>query len=318
MRSPVLALATLAGLAAFALTAGPACAQAPGGAAKPAAVVNGEPIALADVEALIKAGVGPAAVEVPEGKRREMRREALGALIDQLLLQQFLRQYGPRIDPVEASKKLAELEAELKKQNKTLADFLKDSGQTEAQLRAHLITMLQWRDYGKARLSEVDVRKYYDEYKDFFDGVTVRASHIVLRVSPGASDVEVQAARTKLLQIRQEIESKKIDFAEAAKKYSQCPSAPGGGDIGYFPRLWAVDEAFARAAFNPALKVGDVTGVVQSEYGLHLIKVTDRKAGQPSDYAKIKDDVREFCTEDLRQRLLADLRKKARIEVNLP
>src|SRR5262249_58132443 len=139
---------------------------------------------------------------------------------------------------------------------------------------------------------------YYNDFKDFFDGVTVKASHIVLRVPPTAPAPDVQAARQKLTDLRTQITGGKLDFGEAAKKNSQCPSAPGGGDIGYFPRKWVVDEPFAKAAF--ALKVGDISDVVQTDYGLHLVKVTDRKPGQPSDYEKIKDKGREIYVEKMR------------------
>ena len=58
--------------------------------------------------------------------------------------------------------------------------------------------------------------------------------------------------------------------------------------------------------------------MVQTGYGFHLIKVTERKAGEPSDFAKIKDDVREICTEEMRMNLLNDLRRTAKIEITLP
>jgi parvulin-like peptidyl-prolyl isomerase len=123
-------------------------------------------------------------------------------------------------------------------------------------------------------------------------------------------------ARAKLADVRAQIVAGKLDFAEAARKFSQCPSASKGGDLGFFPRKWVFEEDFARAAF--AVPVGQVSDVVQTEYGLHLIKVTERKAGQPSDYAKIKDSVRDLCMEDLRQQLLAEQRKASRIEILLP
>src|SRR5262249_30870083 len=145
--------------------------------------------------------------------------------------------------------KVAELEASLKKENKTLQDFFKETGQSEAQLRISIVNMLQWAVFVKQHLTDEDVKKYYDESKDFFDRIAVRASHIVVRVPPTASDTEREAARGKLMALRQEIEAGKIDFAEAAKKHSQCTSAPNGGDIGYFPRKLAVEEPFAKAAF---------------------------------------------------------------------
>jgi peptidyl-prolyl cis-trans isomerase C len=300
------------GAALLALLAGRAAAQAP--ANKPAAVVNGEPISMAEVEAFIKAQ-GPTPTPVTEVQRRQMQREVVAMLIDDLLMQQYLRQYGPRIDPADVNKQVAELEAGLKKQNKALADFLKDSNQTEAQLRGNIVKVLQWRAYATTKLTEADCKRYFDENREFFDRVMVRASHIVLRVGPSTSEAERQAARIKLLTLRQDVLTGKIDFAEAAKKFSQCPSAPEGGDIGLFPRKMMVEEPFAKAAF--ALKVGEISDVVQTEYGLHIIKVTDRKAGQPADYEKIKDDVREICTEEMRLNMLGQLRKTSKIDINL-
>src|SRR5207237_10493545 len=151
--------------------------------------------------------------------------------------------------------------------------------------------------------------------RDFFDRVAVRASHIVLRVSAGASEGEREQARSQLRALRQEIVSNKMDFAEAAKKYSQCTSAPNGGVIGYFPRKLAVEERVGKAAFG--LKVGEVSDVVETDYGLHLIKATDRKPGQASDYNKIKDEVRELCVEEMRLAVLAQQRKAAHIEINV-
>jgi parvulin-like peptidyl-prolyl isomerase len=179
---------------------------------------------------------------------------------------------------------------------------------------------IQWQHYASARVSEADVKRYYLELKDFFDGNTVRASHIVLRVPPGAPAADVEAARTKLTALRTELVEKKGDFAALAKEHSQCPSKEGGGDIGYITRKWGmVDEDFARTAFS--LPKDEISPVVQTAYGLHLIRVTDRKAGQPSDYNKIKNEVREFYIEEMRQRLLDQMRKTAKIEVhkeNLP
>ena len=67
-----------------------------------------------------------------------------------------------------------------------------------------------------------------------------------------------------------------------------------------------------------ALKVGEVSDIVESPYGLHLIKVTDRKVGRISEFDKIRDEVREFYVEELRVGMLAGEREKAKIEINIP
>lgn len=306
---------SLASATTLAILANGVQGQAPTAMAKPAATVNGTTISMAEVEAVVKQW-GPTATPLTETKRKEMQREALNVLIDELVMQQFLRKNGPKVAPAEVNRKVTELEDGLKKSNKSLKDFLKESGQTEAQLRNSILNMLQWEGYVKDHVNETGLKRYYDGNKDFFDRVAVRASHIVFRVSPSSPEAERQGLRLRLLALRQEIVSEKLDFAEAAKKHSQCTSAQSGGDIGYFPRKLAVDEAFAKAAFS--LQPGEISDVVQTDYGLHLIKVTDRKAGQPSEFSKMKDEVRELFVEDMRLSLLAQQRKSADIKIYMP
>lgn len=281
---------------------------------KAAAVVNGETIPLADVEMILK--VRQPKTPVPADQPEQARHDVVELLVDDLLLQQFLRKQGPKVEKAEVEKKVAELSASLKAQGKTLVEFYRESGQTETQLKTNILNMLQWSAYVREKLSDDDLRRYFEENHDFFDQVVVRASHIVYRFRPGITDEEKQAAKTKLTDLRADIVAGKTEFVEAAKKHSQCPSAPGGGDIGWFPRKWAVDENFAKTAF--ALQVGDLSDVVQSDYGLHLIKVTDRKVGQPADFEKMKEDIREVAAEELRQSILAAERKSAKIEIKLP
>jgi PPIC-type PPIASE domain len=324
MRSPKWALAALAGAAALAVGGGRASAGPPAAPAQVqaqpqaqvAARVNSDAITLAEVDAVVNRA-GPKAVQQTADQIRADRLEVLSMLIDGMLLQQFLKQTCPPADPNEITKKMAELAEECKKQGKTFQDFCKDTGQTEAMVRDDAARLLQWEAYTKARISEADVKRCFDENRDFFDGTVVHPSHIVLRVPPDAKPEEIKAARDKLLAIRKEIVEGKLDFAEAAKKYSQCPTAPTGGDLGGFiTRKMMAEEAFSKAAF--ALQPNQISDVVQTEYGLHLIKVTERKNGEPADFTKIKDGVRQFCEMELRQVLLAQLRLKAKIEVSLP
>ena len=323
----------LTGAAGAALLAGAAAgtkAQAPAGAppavkpaadpaaaAKPPAVVNGEVVTKADLDdALRQLSGGPNPVQLTEDQRRAQQMQVLGMLIDDKLMRQFLAKNAPPAAPADIEARVAAIEAELKKQNKTLQDYYKETGETEAAFRGFCALAVQWDAYAKAKISDADVEKYYKDNKDFFDRVMVRASHIVLRVPPNATDADKAKLKQQLADLRAQIMANKLDFGEAAKKYSQCPTAPAGGDLGYFPRKGMVDDAFAQAAFTTP--VNGVTDVIQTGYGLHLIKVTDRKAGEPSDFAKIKDDVREICAEEMRIKLLDDLRKAAKIEITLP
>jgi parvulin-like peptidyl-prolyl isomerase len=306
-------LGIAAALALGVVYAGQSGAQIP--AQKPAAVVNGIVIPMGDVEAILKAR-GPLPADLPEAKRREVQFVVVSNLIDDVLLQQFVSKNAKPADPAEVTKQIAELETGLKKQNHTLQDFCKETGQTEERLRLNVGRYLQWTAYVQARLNDADVKRCFEENRDFFDGATVRVSHVMMKVSPTADDAARKDARDKLLAIRAHIVAGKLDFADAAKRFSQTESAKNGGDLGFFQRKGDIEEAFAKAAF--ATKAGEVSDVVQTEFGYHLLKVTERKEGTPADFEKIKERVRDFYVYEMREEVLAQMRKVSKIEITAP
>lgn len=278
-----------------------------------AAVVNGEPITQTEVEAVLK--LMPAEdprKPLTEMQRKEMRAEALDMLVDDTLIRQFLNKFAPPVTQAEFTKEYNLLMNSLKTRNMTLPDFLRDTNQTEAHLRQDIGKKVQWEKYLHQNVSEAALKKYYDENREFYDHVTVQLSHVLFRVSPNASAGVKAQERAKLLDLRQKILANGISFEDAAKKYSQCTSAAKGGDIGTIIRKWTVDERLAKAAF--AMKVGEVSDVVETEYGLHLLKVTARDPGQPSDYEKIKELVRENLGMEMWQNIVSQQRKVAKIE----
>jgi parvulin-like peptidyl-prolyl isomerase len=283
-------------------------------AEKVVATVNGEAITLAEVDAAL-AQLPASGPPLSPIQQRQRRSEVLPILIDDLLVRQFLKQHGPNVEPAEVERQVAGLAASLKTQSKSLDEYLKESGLTVARIRENFLRMLQLAKYLDAQATGERLRAYFEANRDFFDKTTVRTSHIVIRVAPTASPEERQKAMQKLRSVRGELEARKIDFPAAAKTYSQDPSAPAGGDIGYTVRKFQVDEAYARAAF--ALNVGEVSDVVETESGYHLIWVTDRKPGKPARYEDAAADVRDCHEAELKQNLLAELRKKARIEIKL-
>jgi peptidyl-prolyl cis-trans isomerase C len=306
----------LVGVAALVLYAPGASAQLLATKPKSVATVDGTPITMEEVEAAM-ALLGPSATPLTEAQRRQRQLEALDMVIDDLLLQQFLNKQGPQIKAADIDQKIKEVVQILKTQSKSLEDFLKESHLTEAQLRTNILTKLAWDAFVSTHITDEGIKRYFTENRDFFDRVTVRASHIEIRMAATASDGEREAAKQKLQALRQEIVAGKIDFAEAAKKYSQSESAAEGGDVGFFPRKFTVDESFAQAAF--ALKVGEISDVVPTETGMHLIKVTDRKQpAQAADFEKIKADVREWYIEDMRLAILSQQRKTAKVVISLP
>src|SRR5207248_4781988 len=221
-----------------------------------------------------------------------MQDSAINMLVDDALMRQFLKKYGAAPTPQEIQKELTELTDDLKKKNTTLEEYLKTSGQSLDQLKQDISGAIQWRNYLNKQIPEDAAKAYYDANKLHFDKVLVRASHVLVQVKPDAPPLEKQAAQQKIEAIRQEVVGGKIDFAEAAKKYSDCTTSKvSGGDIGHFRYKFVVVEPIAKAAF--AAKVGDVTGVIATDFGYHILKITDRSPGELSNYANMKDVVRE-------------------------
>jgi len=109
----------------------------------------------------------------------------------------------------------------------------------------------------------------------------------------------------------------KREFAAAAEKYSHCPSATAGGNIGAIYRKGGiVEEPFAKAAF--ALKVNELSSVIETDFGFHILQVTDRKPGTPTSYDKAATEVLDTYTDDFRAELIAKLRKQGQVQVTVP
>ncbi len=280
-----------------------------------AATVNGESITLNEVDTLLKNTLP--LTPLTAAQKRQMRIEVLADMIDDTLLRQFLRKNGPKVDPAEIDAQLKAFGEKLKKDGKTLADFYKETGQTEAQVRESWTTAMQLTGYVKSNTTEEQLKAYFTANKDHFDRVQVKTRHIVLRVGKNATPVERATAKEKLETIRNEIAMGKLDFAAAAKKHSHCPSGPTGGDIGYISRKGGlVDEVFSKAAFG--LKVNELSSIVETEFGFHILQVTDRKAGTPSTYETAATDVLDTYADDFRAELIAKLRKQSQIQITVP
>lgn len=291
--------------------------QTPGLAGnKPAASVNGEVITMAELEAALKQD-GPMPMALPESVRKQQQQVALSALIDKELLRQFLKQSTPPIDAKELDARLGDLAAGLKLQNKTLADFCRERNQNLNQLKADLAAALQWNAYAGSRINEQQVEQYYRENKDMFDKVLVHAAEIMLHVPAQAGQTAREEAKVRLAKLREEIVTNKKDFALAAKEFSQGPTRDQGGDLDWFPHIKGVlPEPLLQTAFS--LPPGQISDVLESELGIHVLKVIERKPGEPSEYTKIKEQVRQLCIEEMQQVVLQQLRQNAKIENYLP
>lgn len=272
-------------------------------------------IRLDQVDAVIKAR--PAAGPVSAVQLRRLRAEVAADLVDDLLVRHYLLKHGPPVDPAETDAQMKALADGLAAKGTTLAAALRANGQTEADLRAEIDTQTRLGRHVRERVTDDQLLKYYLANKDHFDRAEVRVSRILVRTGPQATAVERAAAREKLQAVRADIAAGKVTFADAARKHSQCPFARAGGDLGFIPRRGSpVDEPFARAAF--ALRVGQVSEVVEADAGVGLMVITARNPGTPSTFATSREEVRETFADDYRQELVTQLRAVNRVEITIP
>ena len=156
--------------------------------------------------------------------------------------------------------------------------------------------VLDQADIAKAiEINEADLKAYYEQNKSRLSGPEERrASHILLTLDAGASADAVKAAEEKAKGLLARVKADPAQFAQLAKENSQDPgSAQNGGDLGFFGP-GAMVQAFNDAVF--AMKKGDISDIVRTDFGLHIIQLTDVKSAEIKPYeamrASILDDLR--------------------------
>ena len=153
----------------------------------------------------------------------------------------------------------------------------------------------------KVEVSAEEVRRYYDEHpNDFGTPEERQAAHILVAAAAAAPQAEQDAAKKRAEKLLQQAQMDPAKFAELAKQNSQDPgSAANGGDLGFFGRGMMV-KLFDDAAF--ALKQDEISGLVRSDFGYHIIKLL---AVKPSRNLSL-DEAQESITSKLRQQKATD------------
>ncbi|MFZ5563966.1 MAG: SurA N-terminal domain-containing protein [Thermodesulfobacteriota bacterium] len=155
-------------------------------------------------------------------------------------------------------------------------DEHKDAYKTQEKRKLTYVQIQPARYLSTVKVSPEDIAAFYDENQDlYWNEKTVAARHILIPVKEDADEQAVEAARQKAVEIHAMVTGGK-DFAETAKKYSQCPSAQNGGDLGTFAKD-GMTAPFAEKAFS--MSPGEISEPVRTQFGWHIIKV--EKVNEP-------------------------------------
>ncbi len=271
-----------------------------------AATVNGEPVYVGEI-------VNAKLDDIIKMHRAErlspdvVKAELLRDVINKRLVEQVITREGA-VDEAAVQKQLDKLNTMLKDSKTTLEDYAAREGVGPEVARHEIVWALAWRKYLETNLADA-LEGYFNDHRRDLDGTLVRASHVLLRRDrAGETNAQLIARAEK---IRQEIESKKLTFEEAAQKYSVGPSRHRGGDLGFIPRRGVMHEAFASAAF--ALEKGEVSKPVITPFGVHLIRVTEIKPGS-KQWTQVVEEIKASASGNLFERVAAQERKTAKIE----
>jgi len=223
----------------------------------------------------------------------ETKDKVLKGLVDRELLIQQTKKLGIVMSDTELNDQIAGLKKRFSTEEQ-FTDALKQMSLTEVQLKQELSQdmaikkMIDQEVGSKVTVTDQEEKTFYDAHPDYFKTPEmVRASHILIKVDPKASDADKAAAREKIAAIQKKVQEGG-DFAALAKESSECPSSANGGDLNYFQRGQMVGP-FEEAAFT--LQPGTVSDIVETQFGFHLIKVTEKKDPGVTPYEEIKDRI---------------------------
>jgi len=257
---------------------------------------------------------------------RRMNQEVTDVIkmqvVDQLTKKVLLKQF---VEKQEISASAEDIKAEIEKikfflqnnpanKDKPLDEILETQGSSVTELEEEVSRALALSKYLESSVTDADKQSYFDANKDAFNGAKVKASHVLIDTRNLKTDAELEEAKKMIDIVKIEID-KGADFAEMARKYSNCPSAENGGDIGFFQRKGSIVEEFAVVAF--AMKAGEISEPVKTQFGYHIIKVTEKEDGKDVNYADVSDMV-DFVYMQLKtESLLKELHDKAEINITL-
>jgi len=288
------------------------------------AKVNSEIITLSSIEGRANALKEKYRNEDGNYDENQILREALEMLIDETLKLQQGKKMGFEVDDIAIDAAIKDIERKNSLEEGQLGFMLEAEGKSletyknviRDQILVSKITRFEMGS--RMTISERKIAKYYHEnQKEFWESSQVRVKHILLLFEKDASEKIRKEKNKQIKKILSELKEGK-DFAEAAKEYSEDVSASLGGDVGFVKKGQMVPE-FEKAVYR--LKEGEISGVVETEYGYHIIKAEEIQKGRTIPFKDVKNKIKNILStskqESAYKAWISELRKSAFIEKSL-
>ncbi len=284
------------------------------------AKVNDKEITEGDVQKVLdtfmKQMGGKVPLEQMQSALPRLRERIVEELIMRSVMLAEVAKVGISLSDAEFEQVKGELAEELP-EGTTLETYMAETGTSEAEMREQMAVrkMVLAKAESLPKPTDEEIQKYYDENKDNFDqDETVAAAHILIKVDPNDDDAAKAAKRERLEGLRKQL-LEGADFAELAKANSDCPSSSAGGDLGTFGRGQMVPEFDAAAFAQPTGSVGEI---VETQFGYHLIKVTEHQQAKALDFAEVKPRISDILYSQKQQEAVREfvdgLRQNANVQ----
>ena len=246
-----------------------------------------------------------------------IKQEILDQLITDILLEEFIDRQGLVVVPEEIEREVNQIRSNItgnqKDSGQSLEKVLAAIGSNMDEFKKSIKHSLALGKYFNNKIDDRTLEKYFDGNKSLFNGESVKVCHILIDTRDMKTQEELSHTLEQIKSIKREIDSGAA-FDEMAKKYSNCPSAQNGGDLGFIQRKGNLAKSFLDTAFS--LRTGQVSDPVQTEFGYHLIKVTEKKEGANIKFGDVKEKVRVAVLDEETLKLLSLLHKAAQIVIN--
>lgn len=283
--------------------------------------INGDAISRTDLESALAQMQARVGQPVPAEQRDRVLRSVLDQLIAFRLLVQESATRNIAVPEADLDARLTEIRSQFQSddafqqalgQRKLTLDGLRTSVRHGMQVDRMLDA-----EAAGAPVTPQQVEEFYTSHpSEFAQGERVRASHILIRVPQNADAGAREPARAKAAGILKDVKGGQ-DFAALAREHSEDPgTAQAGGDLGYFERGQMVG-AFEEAAF--ALAPAQMSDLVETQYGFHIIKVDDKQPARTIPLAEVREQVEQFLQgrnrEERMETFVETLKTKGTIEI---
>ena len=251
--------------------------------------------------------------KIPADKQKELRENVKKKLVDEFIMKTLLVNEMAK-NKIEVSEQEIKVATDKMKAilppNKKLDEFLKENkiSKEDIVLGAKVEKYLNLQTGKNAKPTQKEISKFYSDNRDklFKASESVHVRHILVAINKGDNDKVKAGKKEKIENLRKQLLNGG-NFAELARKNSDCPSKEAGGDLNFIKRGQTV-KPFEDAAFSQEKNV--IGPVITTEYGYHIIQVLERKPIKAIALDEVKDKISAYLEKQKRSNIFASLLKK--------